>query len=199
MVRGRAARPSRLLRPRRGGERLSAADASNIELDSPEQVNAFLMAGLLGEGGFVTPGGIDLAALRTAVQTGISGAPEGSALARFGQRVEPEGRTLVWRACPVELDWHVRLADPVRGREGLAELAASLMTSPLAPHRPGWEILIVPGAGAEGDPRPPQRGRRDRVRGGAARGRRRVDLLRPEPVLTPCVRPHSPGRTIPCS
>ena len=34
-------------------ERLTAADASNVMIDAEDQVNVFLMAGLLGRGGFV--------------------------------------------------------------------------------------------------------------------------------------------------
>ena len=40
-----------------GGDRLSAADASNVLMDARDQVNVFLMAGLLGPGGFVSQDG----------------------------------------------------------------------------------------------------------------------------------------------
>ncbi|MCA1780627.1 MAG: hypothetical protein LC679_00190 [Intrasporangiaceae bacterium] len=46
---------------RRDAERLSAADASNVVMDARDQVNAFLLAGVLGPGGFVSEdGGIDV-------------------------------------------------------------------------------------------------------------------------------------------
>ena len=49
----------------RDRERLSPADASNVVLDSPDQVNAFLLAGLLDVGGFVASDGTaDLDRLR---------------------------------------------------------------------------------------------------------------------------------------
>jgi hypothetical protein len=44
----------------------------------------------------------------------------------------------------------VRLVDPVTGTDGLAALCAGLMTTPLAPDRPLWELLLVPGATDEG-------------------------------------------------
>src|SRR5690606_22564021 len=55
-----------------------------------------------------------------------------------------------WESCPPDLTWHVRLADPVDGPNGLADLAARLMTQPLPLDRPMWELLVVPGAGTHG-------------------------------------------------
>ena len=40
-----------------GAESLSAADASNVILDAVDQVNVFLMAGILGPSGFVAADG----------------------------------------------------------------------------------------------------------------------------------------------
>ena len=48
-------------------ERLSASDASNVVMDSPDQVNVPLVVGVLGVGGFVSAGGevdVDLASRR---------------------------------------------------------------------------------------------------------------------------------------
>lgn len=44
----------------------------------------------------------------------------------------------------------MRLSEPVEGRAGLAALAATLMTVPMALDRPGWELLVVPGAAERG-------------------------------------------------
>lgn len=133
-----ARRPSR--------ERLTAADASNVVLDAQDQVNVFLMAGLLGPGGFVgEDASVDLGRLRSAIAARLG---EGSAaeLRRFAQRVTAEGRFLVWDSCEPDLRWHVRAVDPVDGRDGLAALCASRMAAPLPTDRPLWELLIVPGA-----------------------------------------------------
>ena len=67
----------------RHGERLSAADASNVVLDAPDQVNVFLLAGTLGSGGYVTPGGaLDMDALRAAITVRLA-EQESGPLARF--------------------------------------------------------------------------------------------------------------------
>lgn len=125
----------------RDRERLSPADASNVVMDSPDQVNVFLLAGLLDVGGFVAPDGTaDMDRLRIGIAERL-GDPE---LARFSRRVNQ--RTLTWEPCRPDLDRHVRLAASVAGSAGLAELAARLMTTPLPPERPLWELLIVPGA-----------------------------------------------------
>lgn len=131
-------------------ERLSAADASNIELDAPDQVNAFLLAGILGAGGFVAADGTaDLDRLRTVLAERL-GERRGRHLQRFGQRVDVTRRPLVWEPCEPDLTWHVRLADAVDGRDSLADLAARLMTVPLPLDRPLWELLVVPGAAPRG-------------------------------------------------
>ena len=77
-------------------ERLSTADASNIAIDAPDQVNAFLMAGVLAPGGPVAAdGSVDIDALRSALAERVPRAK------RLGQRVRREGRSLVWE--PVAL------------------------------------------------------------------------------------------------
>ena len=101
---------------RRELERLSAADASNIELDAPDQVNAFLLAGILGTGGFIAGDGTaDLDRLRTVLAERL-GERRGRHLRRFGQRVDVTRRPLVWEHCEPDLTWHVRLVDAVDGR-----------------------------------------------------------------------------------
>lgn len=133
-----------------GHERLSPADASNVELDAPDQVNGFLLAGLLGRGGVVGPdGAVDLAGLRTVIGERLETATD-AALARFGRRIGRDGRRLVWEPCPPDLSWHVRPVEAVAGRDGLARLCATLMTTPLPMDRPLWELLVVPGAGPDG-------------------------------------------------
>jgi diacylglycerol O-acyltransferase len=133
----------------RDGERLSAADASNVVMDARDQVNVFLMAGILGSGGFVSAdGGVDMDRLRVAIADRLAD-PAFKDLARFSQRVHLEG-SLQWQACEPDLVWHVRLALPVNGREGLADLCGTLMTVTLLLDRPMWELLIVPGASPGG-------------------------------------------------
>ncbi|MBB1513322.1 hypothetical protein H5399_12025 [Tessaracoccus sp. MC1627] len=112
-------------------ERLSASDASNLVMDSPDQVNVPLVVGVLGVGGFVSAGGeadLDLLRADLAARLRVSSSSE---LIRFAQRVQDEGRSLVWEDCWPDLTWHVRLAAPVDGLDGLASLAATLMTHPL--------------------------------------------------------------------
>lgn len=131
-------------------ERLTAADASNVVLDAQDQVNVFLMAGLLRPGGFVgEDGNADLGRLRSAIAARF-GAGSAADLRRFAQRVTEEGRFLVWDSCEPDLRWHIRTVEPVDGRDGLADLCASLMAAPLPTDRPLWELLIVPGAGPDG-------------------------------------------------
>lgn len=130
-----------MLEPR-DRERLSAADASNVLIDAKDQVNVFLLAGILGDG-------FDLDGLRSHLAACLH-APAAGDLRRFSQRPQRLGRGLVWQSCPVDLGWHVRLVDPVVGRDGLANLAATLMTVPLPLDRPLWELLVVPGASPGG-------------------------------------------------
>jgi hypothetical protein len=134
---------------RRGGERLSPADASNVVMDAGDQVNVFLMAGILGGGGFVSGDGvIDMDQLRATIADRLAD-PAFKDLARFSQRVHLEG-SLEWQTCEPDLLWHVRLIGPVDGRDGLADLCAALMTVALPLDRPMWELLIVPGASPGG-------------------------------------------------
>ena len=126
--------------PREGRERLSAADASNIEIDAPDQVNAFLMAGVLAPGGPVgRDGAVDLPALRAALAERVP------ALPRLAQRVVPDGRVLVWEAAPIEFERHVRQIEAVDGHAGFEALCARLMVTPFPIDRPLWEVLVVPG------------------------------------------------------
>ena len=132
------------------GERLSAADASNVVLDATDQVNVVLLAGLLGPGGWVSPAGTaDLDRLRAVVADRLGREGDGP-LRRFSQRVLPAGRHLVWVPCRPDVTRHVRTVGPVDGRAGFAELCASLMTQPLPKDRPLWELLVAPGATPEG-------------------------------------------------
>ncbi|MGV8908782.1 MAG: wax ester/triacylglycerol synthase domain-containing protein [Propionicimonas sp.] len=131
---------------RPGTEALSAADASNVAMDAPDQVNVFLMAGLLGVGGFVLPGGAtNLDTLRDVI-SGRLGDAASTGLRRFAQRLGGTSREPVWEACVPDLAWHIREVDRVVGVNGLAGLCASLMTTPLPTDRALWELLIVPGA-----------------------------------------------------
>lgn len=127
-------------------ERLSAADASNVLLDARDQVNAFLMAGILGPGGFVAADGTaDLDRLRDVVATRLDD-PAVTGLRRFTQRVGGPPRKPCWVPSRPDLAWHVRLVDSVTGTDGLADLCATLITTPLPIDRPLWELLVVPGA-----------------------------------------------------
>ncbi|MGR0218351.1 wax ester/triacylglycerol synthase domain-containing protein [Agromyces sp. ZXT2-6] len=121
-------------------ERLSPADASNIEIDARDQVNAFLMAGVLAPGGVVAAdGALDLAALRTGFAERLPREP------RLSQRVVRRGRVLAWEDVRVDLDRHVRVVEPVDGVAGLESLCARLMVTPMSTDRPLWELLVVPG------------------------------------------------------
>lgn len=133
----------------RVGERLSAADASNIVIDARDQVNAFLLAGILGVGGFVSvDGSLDMEKLRATIDARLCD-PAFKDLVRFSQRVHHDG-SLRWEDCKPNLDWHIRLSAPVSSRQGLADLCATLMSEPLPLDRPMWELLIVQGTSPEG-------------------------------------------------
>lgn len=124
-------------------ERLSAADASNVEIDAPDQVNAFLMAGVLGPGGAVAAdGSIDVGVLRARFVERLSRAP------RLSQRVARRRRALVWEEVRVDLERQVRVLAPVAGFAGFEALCARLMVTPMATDRPLWELLLVPGVAA---------------------------------------------------
>jgi len=121
-------------------ERLSTADASNIAIDAPDQVNAFLMAGVLAPGGPVADdGSVDIDALRSALAERVPRAK------RLGQRVRRDGRSLVWEPVALDLAQHVRVVEPVDGLVGLESRCAHFIVTPLPPDRPLWELLVVPG------------------------------------------------------
>ena len=129
-----------------GAESLSAADASNVILDAVDQVNVFLMAGILAPGGFVgADGRADLERLRAVVAGRLSDSSLGG-LRRFSQRIGGTKRRPVWEASAPDLALHVREVGRVAGTGGLAALCATLMTTPLPAGRPLWELLVVPGA-----------------------------------------------------
>lgn len=130
-------------------ERLSAADAWNVVIDAPDQVNVFLLAGVLGGGGFVArDGSSDLDALRDFIAGRLR--DEAPKLVRLSRRVRTVGRHLAWESCAPDLAEHVRAVDAADGLAGLADLCARLMTEPMPLDRPRWEVLIVPGATPEG-------------------------------------------------
>lgn len=133
-----------------GVEPFSRVDASNLVIDTPDQVNVFLMAGVLGPGGVVRPGSDpDVDALRRALAARLDGAEHGP-LRRLVQRPQGSRRRPVWAPSPPDLTQHVRLTDPVAGPRGFEALCARLMTAPMSRDRPMWELLVVPGAAAEG-------------------------------------------------
>jgi hypothetical protein len=129
-----------------GAESLSAADASNVILDAVDQVNVFLMAGILSPGGFVAPdGSADLERLRAVIADRLADSSL-AGLRRFSQRIGGTQRRPLWEASAPDLARHVRVIGRVAGAEGLAALCATLMTMPLPAGRPLWELLVVPGA-----------------------------------------------------
>lgn len=127
-------------------EPLSRADAANIQLDSADQVNVVLTAGTLRPGGFAAADGrLDAAAVREELAARLNAGE--SRLRRFTQRpVVRPGADPVWRWCVPDLDWHVRVVEAPPGRDGLAQICARLMTTPLAANRPLWELLLLPGS-----------------------------------------------------
>ncbi len=129
-------------------EPLSRTDAANIQLDARDQVNVVLIAAQLRPGGFASPtDGPDLALLRSAIRTRLECAEW--PLRRLSQQVGGDPRRPVWQSCRPDLSWHLRIADGYLGSSRLAELSAQLMTTPLPPDRPLWELLVVPGIGAD--------------------------------------------------
>ena len=124
--------------------RLAAVDEANLVLDRFGQVNVFLIAGLLGPGGFVgRDGRPDLAALRAVLHGRITAIPP--------LRCVPvaAGRRHRWVEASPDVEQHIRLLEPVDGLHGLERKCGELMTVPLALDRPPWELLVVPGASAE--------------------------------------------------
>ena len=130
---------------RSAGGRLAAVDEANIVLDHVGQINVFLVACLLAPGGFVgDDGSPDPAALRDVLRARLASLP---ALRRVPV---PSGRGHRWVEAVPDLERHVRLIDPVDGLAGLQRTCGELMTVPLTLDRPPWELLVVPGARADG-------------------------------------------------
>jgi WS/DGAT/MGAT family acyltransferase len=124
---------------------LPAVDEANLVLDHPGQINVFLAAGLLREGGFIGAGGVpDVESLRQTVGRRIATLPQ---LCRIPVAV---GRRHRWMPSAPDLTRHIRVVPSVKGPPGFERLCADLMTVPLPWDRPMWELLIVPGACAGG-------------------------------------------------
>lgn len=126
-------------------QRLAAVDEANLVLDRVGQVNVFLVAGLLSKGGFVGPDGVpDMSALRAAVEERITALPQLRHIAVVA------GRRHCWAEVRPDLEHHIRVIAAVEGLGGLERLCGELMSAPLPLDHPLWELLIVPGASAEG-------------------------------------------------
>jgi diacylglycerol O-acyltransferase / wax synthase len=122
-----------------GLERLSAADASNVVLDAPDQVNAFMLVGLLAPGGSVAEdGSVDLESVRAAV-SGWAAVER-----RLAQRVRRTWRGLFWETVGPDPSAQVRLVDQVSGLEGLQAWCARLVVTPLPTDGPLWQLLVAP-------------------------------------------------------
>ncbi|WP_345151098.1 wax ester/triacylglycerol synthase domain-containing protein [Arthrobacter ginkgonis] len=122
-------------------DRLPAVDEANLVIDHAGQVNVFLVAGLLAPGGFVDPDGApDLTALRAALRERIKALPQ------LRKMAVATGRRHRWVEARPDLEQHVRLLGTVDGLAGFERKCGELMNVPLAPDRPLWEILVVPGA-----------------------------------------------------
>lgn len=125
--------------------RLAPVDEANLVLDHQGQVNVFLAAGVLGTGGFVDAGGVpDVESLRAAVGRRMAALPQ---LCRIPV---PAGRGHRWVPSTPDLRDHIRVVPSVEGLTGFERLCADLMTDPLPWDRPMWELLLVPGASADG-------------------------------------------------
>jgi len=128
---------------RLGSQRLAAADEANLTLDHSGQVNVFLIAGLVGLGGFVrSDENLDMALLRNWLNERTKTLPQ------LRRVAVPVGRRHCWVEVSPDLEHHVRLVRRVDGVRGLEQLCADLMIEPLPMDRPLWELLIVPGATA---------------------------------------------------
>lgn len=118
---------------------LRAVDEANLVLDRADQVNVFLVAGLLTSGGFISADGRpDLEAVRGALARRVAGLP---ALRQVPRRV---GRRHEWSDQEPDLRFHVRLLPAIEGLDDLEHLCGDLMASPLPRSRPLWELLIAP-------------------------------------------------------
>jgi WS/DGAT/MGAT family acyltransferase len=128
-------------------DRLSAADASNLSLESRTQAYTIGVVAILDACALARTGAIvDIDRWRRAL------APRVQALPRLRQRVRPSrwGEGLpVWVDCPVDLSQHIRAGPRVEGRDGLAALCGRLMAEPLPRDRPLWDLLVVPGVGPD--------------------------------------------------
>ncbi len=126
---------------RSGSERLAPADEANIVLDRVGQVNVFLVAAMLGPGGFIDPDGTpDLSALRSALGRRVD------ALPALRRAIIGDGRGHRWVEAHPDLRHHVRPVEVPNEPEALERLCAHLMTVPLRLDQPPWEILVAPRA-----------------------------------------------------
>jgi diacylglycerol O-acyltransferase len=125
-------------------QRLAPVDEANLVLDHRGQVNVFLVGGVLGAGGFVGPDGeAEVTALRRGLAERVAALP---ALRKVAVAV---GRHHEWVDAVPDLDHHVRLVETVDGLAGLERRCGALMSVPLRMDRPLWELLVVPGVGAD--------------------------------------------------
>jgi len=112
-------------------QRLASVDEANLVLDHAGQVNVFLIAGLLSEGGFVGNDRIpDMAALRAVLGERIDALPQ---LRRIAVAAGLRHR---WVESSPNLDHHIRLGGAVAGLAGLERLCGVLMNVPLPQDRP---------------------------------------------------------------
>ncbi|MET4592288.1 wax ester/triacylglycerol synthase domain-containing protein [Arthrobacter sp. 754] len=126
-------------------QKLAPADEANLALDHVGQVNVFLVACVLGPGGFLAPDGTpDMERLQSTLRARIADLP---ALRR---KVTQVGRRHYWVESVPDVEHHIRLVEPVDGLAGLQDKCAELMSQPLAWDRPLWEILVIPGVTATG-------------------------------------------------
>ncbi|GAB89406.1 hypothetical protein GORHZ_060_00380 [Gordonia rhizosphera NBRC 16068] len=122
-------------------EIIAPTDVANLVFDSADRVNAFVLAGHLGPGGFVRPdGSIDLDRARTVLL------PRAAAVPRFRQRADTSERVWRWREAAVDPARHIRVVEAA----SLEELCAGLLTTRLDHAYPLWEIVLVPRLGSGG-------------------------------------------------
>ena len=124
---------------------LGRADEAHLLLDRGSNVYVITVAGLLGPGGCVEPGGaIDLDRLRRTVASRVATAP------RLSGRLERRQDRTELVPCVIDLESHVRIVEAVAGLDGFLGLCSGLATVRLPMDRPLWELLIVPGAQPDG-------------------------------------------------